>query len=118
MNLFREIHDSFIPHRENDYKPHFFRVKSVLVMMIAVVVLGIGAVVVQRIVIEKSDYLAAVISSVIVNITNVDRAANNLSYLAVSPTLERAAQLKAEDMARNGYFAHTSPTGVTPWHWF
>jgi len=31
--------------------------------------------------------------------------------------LEQAAQLKANDMAEKGYFAHTSPDGKTPWEW-
>lgn len=118
MNPWKEIHDSFVPHADNDYKPHFLRLKSVLVMMIVVVVLGIGAVAAQRTIIERSDYLAAVISSAIVNLTNVDRGVNNLHYLAVNPVLERAAQLKAEDMAKKEYFAHTSPEGVSPWYWF
>ncbi len=26
--------------------------------------------------------------------------------------------MKAKDMAENQYFAHTSPTGATPWQWF
>jgi hypothetical protein len=32
--------------------------------------------------------------------------------------LDTAAKLKAEDMAKNEYFSHFSPTGVSPWHWF
>jgi uncharacterized protein YkwD len=32
--------------------------------------------------------------------------------------LQAAAQEKADDMVKNGYFAHTSPLGVTPWYWF
>jgi uncharacterized protein YkwD len=26
--------------------------------------------------------------------------------------------MKANDMATLSYFAHTSPSGLTPWHWF
>ncbi|KKT25112.1 MAG: hypothetical protein UW07_C0002G0001, partial [Candidatus Nomurabacteria bacterium GW2011_GWF2_43_8] len=37
--------------------------------------------------------------------------------LSWSGTLEQAARLKAEDMIKNGYFAHTSPAGLTPWYW-
>jgi hypothetical protein len=29
-----------------------------------------------------------------------------------------AAQDKANDEATKGYFAHTSPQGLTPWYWF
>ncbi len=118
MNPWKEMHDTFVPHVGNDYKPHFFRLKSVLIMIVTVLVLGIGAIAIQKTLIERTDYLAAVISSAIVNLTNTDRGVNNLTYLAVNPVLERAAQMKAEDMAKKSYFAHTSPEGVTPWHWF
>ncbi len=56
--------------------------------------------------------------NVIVTLTNKDRADAGLTKLSVNPTLEIAAKLKAVDMAKNEYFAHTSPQGLTPWHWF
>lgn len=62
--------------------------------------------------------VAAVVSAVLVDLTNNDRAAQGLSTLQVSATLVAAAQAKADDMAAHSYFAHTSPTGVDPWHWF
>jgi uncharacterized protein YkwD len=75
--------------------------------------------------ISQANYLmsrvptvAAVISSVLVELTNVDRATQGLGTLTVSPVLTEVAQAKANDMAAKGYFAHTSPEGLTPWHWF
>lgn len=118
MNFFKDLFDSFVPHADNDYKPHFFRMKSFLILLAAILLLGLLTVFLQRTIIEKSDYLAAVISSAIVDLTNTDRRVNNLAHLDVNPLLERAAQMKADDMAKNSYFAHTSPAGVTPWHWF
>lgn len=50
--------------------------------------------------------------------TNQQRAANGLGALAINATLNQAAQAKANDMVVNDYWAHTSPTGVTPWYWF
>ncbi len=41
---------------------------------------------------------------------NQDRAANGRSALTLDPALCALARLKSEDMYRNGYFAHTSPT--------
>jgi uncharacterized protein YkwD len=40
---------------------------------------------------------------------NRERAAHGLDALTVNPTLERLANLKAEDMVRLGYFGHDSP---------
>ena len=61
---------------------------------------------------------AAVITSILVDLANGDRASNSLSALAVNPVLVAAAQAKANDMAAKGYFAHVSPEGLDPWHWF
>ena len=64
------------------------------------------------------DSLSAIYASVLVSLTNQNRAAANVSQLTVSPILEKAAQMKADDMASKSYFAHNTPDGKTPWYWF
>lgn len=118
MDFLRDIAQSFIPRAENDYKPYFFRTRSVLSMLAIILFLGVVALGMQTLIIKNTSYLAAVISSVLVNLANGDRTQNGLEGLAVSPVLTEAAQFKADDMAKNSYFAHTSPDGVTPWFWF
>ena len=66
----------------------------------------------------RSGSLAAVISSVLVDLTNGDRGANELGGLAISSVLNAAAQAKADDMAAKSYFAHVSPEGRDSWYWF
>lgn len=63
------------------------------------------------------DSLSTIYASVLVNLANEERAADNLSELSVNPLLEKAAQMKADDMATKSYFAHNSPNGETPWYW-
>ena len=46
----------------------------------------------------------------VVSLVNEERTAQGLSNLARDAQLTRLAQLKAEDMAANKYFSHTSPT--------
>ncbi len=46
---------------------------------------------------------------------NSSRAENNLQSLVISEKLNLAAQSKAQDMFKYGYFAHISPSGKTPW---
>jgi hypothetical protein len=118
MSFLKDLLDTFVPHEKNGYKPHFFRVRAFLILVFIIVVLGVLGIVLQKTILERSDYLAAVIASAVIDFTNGDRAAENIPTLLISPSLERAAQLKAEDMALKGYFAHTSPDGTTPWHWF
>lgn len=46
------------------------------------------------------------------------RETNGSNSVEMNDRLMKAAQLKAEHMAQNSYFAHTSPDGTSPWHWF
>lgn len=109
----------FIPGKHNQYKPHFFRLGPVLVAAGVIAFFFLMAVSLNTLVIRSgSSLLGAVVSSTLVELANVDRESNNLHGLTVSPVLQEAAQLKANDMAAKGYFAHNSPDGVTPWHWF
>ncbi|MFA5830411.1 MAG: CAP domain-containing protein [Candidatus Paceibacterota bacterium] len=109
----------FIPHNANDYKPHIFRVRAVLGMTAVIGFFFLFAFSLNTIVIRSgSSMLGSVVSSVLTELTNTDRAGNKLAMLTVSPNLERVAQMKANDMAEKGYFAHTSPEGKTPWYWF
>ncbi len=64
------------------------------------------------------DSFSAIYASVLVSLTNRDRAAANLAELKVSAILEKAAQLKADDMASKSYFSHNTPDGKLPWYWF
>ena len=46
----------------------------------------------------------------VVRLVNQERAAAGLGSLSSDSQLAAVAQKKAEDMAKNGYFSHTSPT--------
>ncbi|MDE7055482.1 MAG: SafA/ExsA family spore coat assembly protein [Oscillospiraceae bacterium] len=50
----------------------------------------------------------------VARLVNEQRAKNGLSPLTLNWELSRAARYKSEDMARNRYFSHTSPTYGTP----
>ena len=68
---------------------------------------------------QASDWLTAtILPAVVVDLTNEERAAGNLTTLVRSSLLDEAARRKAEHMAAESYFAHYSPDGIAPWHWF
>ena len=46
----------------------------------------------------------------VASLANNERKAKGLAALALDSQLSKLARLKAEDMAKNGYFSHTSPT--------
>ncbi len=57
---------------------------------------------------------ASSVSDKVLEIVNRERAANGLSALKLDTALSKVAQAKAEDMLKNNYFSHTSPTYGSP----
>jgi hypothetical protein len=53
----------------------------------------------------------------VIQSTNEERRRAGLVPLQSNVMLERAATAKANDMMKNQYWNHTSPTGITPWKW-
>lgn len=54
----------------------------------------------------------------VVFLVNEERGKVGLEGLARNGILDKVALNKAQDMLKNDYFAHTSPSGTTPWYWF
>lgn len=115
--LIKILKHSFIPHKHNNFKPSFFEELSIAILFVVVIVLfSVSAG--TKLYINKTDMTAAVLPAVLVDLTNNTRQLSGELALVRNPVLDKVAQLKAEDMSNYGYFAHTSPSGLTPWHWF
>lgn len=115
--MIKTVKKYLIPHQGNDFKPHLLREYSLGIFFVIGFLLfctSLGS----NYVLNKTNLGASVVSSVLVDLTNEYRIQNNGKALRVNPELEKAALMKAKDMAENGYFAHISPKGVTPWEWF
>ena len=107
----------FIPYEGNEYKPYFLRRETALVVLSIVLAGELFLLLQITFIFPRSSFLAEVLSSVLSFETNKARAENSIQRVKISPLLSEAAQLKADDMAKKGYFAHTSPEGITPWYW-
>ena len=106
----------FVPHEGNGHEPHLLRPGTVL-FLIGAVLAAETLFFAARQALPGSSFFAEVLPSVLIDETNADRGAERVAPLAASAVLAEAARMKAEDMAAKGYFAHTSPEGLTPWHW-
>lgn len=108
----------FIPNATNEYAPHSLRTMA-LCGMTALVIISFSITNVQTLVWITSEWMVStILPAVIVEDTNEERETDALVPLVRNETLDRAATLKAKHMAANGYFAHVSPEGFSPWHWF
>lgn len=106
----------FIPGQRNLWKPYILRPKNLF--KLAVFLLVIKFLVFSSLCyFARTTYFAAVTSSELVVMANQERIANGLEPLSLNTQLVEAAQKKALDMLNGNYFAHTSPSGLTPWYW-
>lgn len=115
LNWFKKY---FIPHAGNDHRPHFLRIKNIRNVLLLLLFVELFTFLIPTLTyINNKGGMAVVLPAILADLTNEERQSQKLGTLAVNDTLNKAAEMKASDMATNGYFAHTSPDGKTPWHW-
>jgi len=108
----------FIPHVDNDHQPHLLRPRTVWFVLMVVIAAQAAFLFGSTYLAPHSRLFGEILVNALVDETNQSRTVNNLPALKDNALLQAAAQDKANDMVANGYFAHTSPAGVTPWYWF
>jgi hypothetical protein len=117
MRLFQSLKDFLAPNARNAYRPGILG-KGPLLFFVAVTLVAEGFLVANLVGRHSfGDFVAAVISSEIISLTNVERASAAMPSLAENSVLSQAAQAKAEHMAAFSYFAHVGPDGKQPWAW-
>ncbi len=114
--MLSKLKDYLIPHTGNNFRPKLFAVETIGVLVLFLILFQVTFVT-HTAVIRNSDFFAAVLPSVLVMMTNADRANAGVLTLETDALLAKAAQAKADDMAINGYFAHVDPSGRQPWYW-
>lgn len=115
--MVKSLKKYLVAHKGNDYKPHLLRQGGVLTLLV-VILIAFAFSAGSNYVVKKSKLTSLVLSGVLVDYANKDREAQNYNHLLINSVLTKAAQMKADDMAAKGYFAHTSPEGKNPWYWF
>ena len=114
------LKDLFIPHAGNNYLPQALQPKRLLchaVSLVAIKTVVVVFVLFYPLAAWLSPDLALAQAKKIIELTNNLRQAVSLPALLESQKLTQAAWQKAEDMALNQYFAHTSPAGLSLKNW-
>ncbi len=63
-------------------------------------------------------YSSEITADKVVTLTNTERQKLGLPPLIANPVLAQSATLKAGNMFSDNYWAHTSPSGTSPWEFF
>jgi len=111
----RTLRNHFVPHEDNAYTPHVLHHRALFGYSVLLVMLKVLLLVVSVAFPAALVFSSAITASNIVALTNANRDASGLPELRENSQLSAAAIAKAEDMMLNEYFAHTSPSGKTPW---
>ena len=96
-----------------DFQKNIIPLTGLLALVGGVVVLAV----VTAPLLESPQNPAAVSAAEVATLTNKERSQKDIPVLQRNSLLDQAAQMKAQDMAANGYYAHVSPDGLTPMHW-
>jgi len=113
----RHAKNHFIPHPGNGHLPRILHHRTLIgASMLSIILKGL-LLAAPILLPSTSVYSSALTPKNIVQLTNQTRRDLQISELRWNILLAQAAQAKAEDMLQSQYFAHTSPTGRTPWSW-
>ncbi len=108
----------FIPQEKNNYRAQILKTGFLLLL--------VGFYVVNQSVIKfigtvkpgVLGYSSEITAQKVLDQTNIQRQNNGLPPLKHNSILSESATNKAKDMFTNNYWAHTSPSGTTPWDFF
>ena len=115
--IFEKIKYFTLPSKKNEYRSKLLESNTLLCCAVLLLVLKVTTIFVG-INIPQNAFFADITKSTLESFVNQTRQADGLQPLVQNVKLDEAAQLKAQNMVANNYFAHTSPSGLTPWYWF
>lgn len=115
--FFDKIKYFTLPSERNNYRSKFLESNTLLYCVVLLLAFKIATIFVS-INIPQNIFFADITKMSLENLVNQTRQSFGLQPLTKNIKLDQAAESKAKNMVANNYFAHTSPTGVSPWHWF
>lgn len=115
-----KLHDFFIPHLGNEYKPHALRPRRIIfhaASIVAIKLVVIGFILIMPLSAWLTPDVLTDQSRKIIELTNGVRLKANIRLLKQNDLLDQVAFAKTQDMLAEQYFAHVSPSnkGLSDW---
>ncbi|KKU83731.1 MAG: hypothetical protein UY10_C0003G0062 [Microgenomates group bacterium GW2011_GWA2_47_8] len=105
----------FTPHHTNNHRARALHLDALLFYALALVFFNLFLGWFQKARPDVLGYATDIHLEQLLIATNAKRQEAGLSILGLNASLSQAAAKKAEDMFAKDYWAHTSPSGATPW---
>jgi len=107
-----------VPHKENDYRPHLIRAHGLTAVLVIALLAQIFYGFVTTGHVSVLGRVSNIETTELLTDTNKEREQAGLGDLTINAQLSDAAFLKAQNMFKEQYWAHVSPSGIQPWKWF
>lgn len=105
----------FLPHKETHKKATLISWEGMLIYVLLFMLLQVGFSITSFVKPGVLGTSSNIEIARIIELTNQERAKNNLPPLQENSALDKAAQAKAANMFAEDYWAHFAPSGKTPW---
>ena len=116
MKMLSKIKNWFLPSKENNFQPGILSDRSISVFILLFLLIKV-IFSFNLILVKQSSLCADISAQRVLALTNEVRQQYSLPIVQEDSLLDKAAQEKAQDMLKNKYFDHFSPTGISPWYW-
>ncbi len=113
--LIHHVMNTFVPRRHNGYHPHLIGRYGLSAITVLATAGFFFAGYQQQTAVLGSE--PAITPAALLQNVNAERAKDGDKALAYNTKLAEAALQKGRNMFAAQYWAHNSPTGVTPWKW-
>jgi len=105
----------FLPHSSNNHRARAIHPDFLFIYILFLFVFNFLLSSLHNSMPQVLGYATDIYVDQLLSSTNSKRTEAGLAPLNLNQKLSDAAQQKAQDMFANNYWAHTSPTGKTPW---
>jgi hypothetical protein len=115
MNIFRILHNWFIPHSGNNHRAKALHHDALFSYIFLFLLINLSIRFIHCEAPGVLGYATDIRVDQLLADTNAKRVQDGLPTLTLNGLLSQAAQAKAADMFADNYWAHNSPSGKTPW---
>lgn len=109
------MHKWFIPHKDTHKKAHLISWQGLLGYILIFILLQVGFSIIGYAKPGILGITANIDQKTIIELTNKEREKKGLGPVSENDALDKAAQLKAQNMFEENYWAHFAPSGKSPW---
>ncbi len=114
IEKFQFVH-YFLPKPDKKKRSDLLQNKAILVYCALILLVTVAFRFIPKIAPGVLGYASNINISDLLKYTNKKREENGVSSLRLNAKLSAAAEKKAQDMFKDGYWAHVSPDGKEPW---